>query len=386
MRVRTKFLLIAVSLVAFLFATFYLFFILRGRALLTAKLKELTHRNVTVGALDIAPLFRVRVKGLFVEGLFKAEQITFTPSVIGFAAGKLAFYDITAVRPEFTYEKKAAGQGGKPLTVSPSFDLKNLIVKRLHIRDGRFNFIDHTAGEQGIRLTVKDIQFTLNNSYLFPASLLCKFALKGRIPWQEGQQEGAIEADGWIDPIKKDMQAKLKINDIDGIYLYPYYSGWIDLEKTRIQKAKLNFTSLIQGLDNNVTAQCRLELTDIERAPKPADAQEDKAGKIASAVLDFFRAMNQGKIVLDFTIRTKMDRPEFGLGNIRSAVKDKITEARKGRGNAVTTVLLVPARILESTVRGLADISRAVLDGSFAVGNEFKKAVEASFEKTSRNE
>ena len=63
------------------------------------------------------------------------------------------------------------------------------------------------------------------------------------------------------------MQAALKIKDIDAIYLYPYYSMWVDLEKARIEKAKLNFSADINGLNNNVNVECHLELTDMVRKP-----------------------------------------------------------------------------------------------------------------------
>jgi hypothetical protein len=76
-----------------------------------------------------------------------------------------------------------------------------------------------------------------------------------------------------------------------------------------------------------------------------------------------------------------MDRPEFGFGNIRMAVEDKITQGSKGNKFGVTSVLLFPAKLLEGTVKGTTDISKAVIDGAFAVGNELKKAVEDSFKK-----
>jgi hypothetical protein len=177
------------------------------------------------------------------------------------------------------------------------------------------------------------------------------------------------------------MQATFKIQDIDGVYLYPYYSNWMDTEKMRIEKANLNFNSNIHALNNNVTAECHLELTDIVRKPRPAEEVAERAEKMVSAALDIFKSLDQGKIVLDFTIRTKMDRPEFGFGNIKMALQHKIAQARSSVSTGPQDLLLFPVKLVEGVIKSAADVSKAMIDGTFAVGNELKKSVEQSFKK-----
>ncbi len=76
-----------------------------------------------------------------------------------------------------------------------------------------------------------------------------------------------------------------------------------------------------------------------------------------------------------------MNQPEFGVGNIKTAVEDKIIKARTGGGIKPQDIFLLPFRIVEGSVRGATDISKAVIDGTFAVGNELKKAVGDTFKK-----
>jgi hypothetical protein len=163
----------------------------------------------------------------------------------------------------------------------------------------------------------------------------------------------------------------------------------VDLEKARIEKATLNFISTIHGLNNNVTADCHLELADIVRKPRsPEDSPErEKAEQIADAVLDLFRAMNQGKIVLDFIIRTKMDRPEFGFKSVKSAFEEKLALASKANGSfQPQDLLMLPGKLLEGAVKGATDFSKAVIEGTFAVGNQLKKSVEDTFKKEPKKE
>ncbi|MDD5255680.1 MAG: DUF748 domain-containing protein [Candidatus Omnitrophica bacterium] len=370
-----KVLAIAAVLAAVVFTAANVFLVFQGKALLVSLLKQATGRNVTLGSLELIPPLQFNLRDLQIEGILKAESISITPGFLGLIAGRISVNSLTLVKPEFIYEKDGSG----PAAFRPPAFLEKLIIGRLNVRDGALTFIDHGVGLEGIVLHVNRINVTLVNSYVPPKSLLSKFELTGKIPWEGGGEEGSIELEGWLDILKKDMQATLNLTGIDGIYLYPYYSSWVDIEKARIEKAKLNFTSSIQGLNNNITAHCRLELTDIVRKPRPSDVPAERAERITDVVLDIFRALNEGKIVLDFTIRTKMDRPEFGLGDIQSAVKDTIVSARKGKGPDPSMILAVPLKVLEGTIKGVADVSRAMIDGSYAIGKELKDVFEETF-------
>lgn len=373
--------------------------LLKGKSLILKGIEDFTHKKASIGDFDFSPPLNLQIRDLTIEGLGKVESVFIAPSIPYLLTGNIAFNNVLIVRPEITYQKNpveltglttAPAPAATPGTATPAPAAPTikpaekqplrLIFKSFHIKDGRIDFTDRTVGQGGIKLAVKDINFNLTNLYLFPVSAITNFDFKARIPWQEGKEEGKVEVEGWLNLYKKDMQATVKIEGIDGIYLYPYYSNWVDLEKARIEKANLNFTSNIQGLNNNVTADCHLELTDIVRKPRPAEEPQEKAEKIADAVLDIFKALNQGKIVLDFNIKTKMDRPDFGFGNIKMAFENKLAQARSGEFKP-EDALMFPGKLLEGFVKGATDLSKAVVSGTFAVGNEIKKSVEDAFKK-----
>ena len=357
---------------------------LKGQSFIIKKLEEFTHKKVNIGSFNISLPLNLEIRKLNIEGLAEADSVFISPSIIGLMTGRIVFNSVRFINPKLTYERliaqsiePAAATASVPSAVAKPKKKKplSLVFKRLNIKGGRIDFIDRTVGEDGLKITLKDLDFNLTNLYVLPYSGVTTFELKGKIPWQKVREEGKIEVEGWLNFFKKNMEATLKIEDIDGIYLYPYYSNWVDLEKARIEKANLNFSSDIHGLNNNLTADCHLELTDIVRRPRPDDQPQEKAEKITDAVLDIFRALNQGKIVLDFTIRTKMDKPEFGFGNIKMAFENKLTQARGGSGFKVQDVLLFPAKVLEETVKNAADVSKSLIEGVFAVGNELKKVI-----------
>ncbi len=369
-----------------------LFLILQGRAYIRNKLEKFTQKKVAIETLRFIPPLTIDIKGLDIENTLKADSVVISgsiTSIVTILTGNIVLNELRIVKPEFMYQRVPRA----PQTVKPSSFLPfipgsksqrlpfRFVAKRIIIKDGSIDFIDNTAGPEGIKIAVKDINFKLNNIYIFPRSTVTNIELRGKIPWRENRPPGSIEADGWLNFAKRDMQLTFKIKDIDGVYLYPYYSNWVDLEKARIDRATLNFSSNIQGFNNNVTADCHLELADIVRKPLPPEHGEQKESKITNAVIGMFKALDQGKVVLDFTIRTKMDKPEFGFGNVKMAFENKISQGMKGNSVRIIDLLRLPSNIIQGVVRGTTDLSKSVIDGTFSVGQEVKKSIEETFKR-----
>jgi len=391
----------SIILVLLFVSATYFFVHIDGKNIFTKHLENMTKRKVTVGSFKVIPPLRIEIRNLDIEGMLKAEFISVIPSVLAFLNGNIGFNDITIVRPEFTYEKllsqastvkdNALSESSEPAktnNVIKEISRKNkialrFIFKQVRIDDAKINFFDQTVGPEGIKLIAKNVYIKLSDFFLMPRKAVANFEINGSIPWKLGQDEetGTFNFEGWIDLYKKDMLAKLDIKGIDGLYLYPYYSQWVDLANSSIQEAKLNFTSNINGLNNDVTADCHLELTDIKFKP-PVEGQETDSGqRYAKAVLNFFKAGEDGKIVLDFKVPTKMDNPKFGLWMVRDAVEGKFEASRKSATPLVGNVFLFPIKLLEGAVRATTDLSKATIDGTFAIGKEIKDGFKGSFKK-----
>jgi len=390
-------------------AAMYIFFVNEGKDIFVAKLEKITERKVTLGSFKVVLPLAVKIKDLNIEGMGKVDSVSISPSVLGFYMGSLAFNSIKVVNPQLTFERAAAvkeealNTKGEPvaassgentdtadssLQVSPSAELSHkereqvhLIIKHAEIKGGRLNFIDYKMAENGIKITVEDIAFNLSNLYLYPRSVITNFELKGSIPWHKEAEKGTVKLEGWVNFFKKDMRARLEINGIDAVYLYPYYASFIDLEKARIERAKLDFSTDVNGLNNNVSANSHLELNEVVFKQRSPSEQKDREERVAAAVINVFKTMDQGKIVLDFKVNTKMDAPEFGFDNIRLAFEEKLMRGLKSGKVDVEDIVTLPTKFLQGTVKGATDLSKAVIDGTFAVGVELKKAVAGAFKR-----
>jgi len=208
--------------------------------------------------------------------------------------------------------------------------------------------------------------------------------VSGVVPWSHAADnpEGKIRVKGWVNLLKRDMDANIEIRDIDGVYLYPYYSTWVNLEKAHIEKARLQFTSDLKAAENKLTAACHLELTDVTFRTRQDEDQKQKPERMASAVSDMVKTLNEGKVVLDFIIRTRLDRPEFRFGDMKMAFEDK---RAKGQEEALRfksdTFFSMPVKLSQETFASLGKAARQLSQPFVRVAGQMRAWVVRTYHR-----
>jgi hypothetical protein len=378
-----------ITITVIIFSLVYTVILLAAKTVIANKIQKATGLKTTISGLIILPPFNIEARGFEVAGLIKADRVCLAPSLRSLLFGKLAFNKIVIGSPEVTYQRNPLVEPVQD-SRAPVMDIQSesvapiatrskvfpVIIKSLKIYSGRLNFIDTTAASGKISVIIKDVNFYITNLSTSGMKGVSDFDLNAKLSWNTGEPDGKILLQGWLDFYKKDILATLKIENIDALVFYPYYSTWVDLGKARIDKAKLGFNCNIKGQNNEVTADCHLELVDIVRKVRLLDEPQQKAERLTDAVLDMFKSMNKGKVVLDFVLHTKMDRPEFGFANIKSAFEGKLMQARSSAGLRPQDVLSWPGRWVMSGIKSGADLSNAAVDGIMGLGNGIKKFFE----------
>jgi len=384
-RIERIFGLVVISL-AILFGLVYIFLTIAGKAIISRQLESLTNKKTTIEYFGFTPGFHLQIVHLDIQGLFKADSIYITPDIFGLLCGKLSFNNLKFIRPELTFIRTppVIVEGVKPNAeiilaeplkpVEPQTPNSLPIgFKHFKIKDGTLIFIDQIMTSKSIKIVIKDLNCSLNNFYLYHRPVVTKFTINGNIPWRDGEEQGKVKLDGWINYAKKDMRATLSIKDIDAIYLYPYYSTWVDLDKARIEKARLNFASEIIGINNDVSANCHMELVDMVRKPLEVGESEEKASLITNKVLDMFKAVDQGRVELNFSVKTKMNNPQFGFDNFKTAFEGKLMQSKRASAFKPEDAFSLPVKAMQSGFKSFTDLGRAMVDGVFAIGKEIGK-------------
>ncbi len=384
-----------------IFCAAFVFFSIRGKDLIVRGLQDATSKKVSIDYFALHLPSEVTLGDVNIHGLARARSVVIRPNIVECLFGRLVFDKIALQGLEYTYVKAnpvsvVSSSSADPVVMPPASEHilqfvegvrqklslpRGIFIKNLDSTFGTIDFIDESVGNGGLEFRLEELSLVLYNLTYLSHSSVSNFDLKANISWHESRDKGKLEARGWFDFAKKDIETTVSIADIDGVYLYPYYSGWIDIEKARIDKAKLDFNSLIRGEDNNLVAECHLELKDIVFKPRPPKEELQKEERIVNTVVGAFKSMDQGKIAIDFVVRTRMDRPEFGLANIKTAVEDKLMQARQANRLTVQKAALLPGKVVGGTVKGTTDITRALIGGTLSLGKELKKALEVAFKK-----
>lgn len=391
----TKIVVVCLFVFVILFSAAHIFLNLKGKSLLKKKLQQTLNRKVNIGRLSTSFPLNMRIKDINVEGFCKMKEVFLVPGAYDIfnQVFRLSLIKITA--PEIALEKTSTGLSTCLITKSASQPPKpqakvvparkrrqplRLAVDRLLIADGVFNFTDSQTAKEKITVSAQNLNLEMENFILGKlVSQITSFSLQADLPWREDHENGKVNIEGWLNLKKKDMQAKISIEDIDGIAFYPYYEEWVDLENARIKKAKLNFSADVNSLNNDMAVHYRLELTDIVFRPRSPNEEEHKAERIAHAVIGIFKNLNQGKLVLEQTFKTKMDSPEFGFDIIRKAFEDQLS--KQSNGFDPQEVLILPSKLIEGTFRGFTGVTTALINGAFTAGREISRAVQNGFKK-----
>ena len=404
MRIGIKILIVVLVILVLLFSAVYIYFATKGKTLLIEKLEQGLKREIHIGQQALKMPLVLEMKDLKIGELGKVDYVSVSVSLSGLLGGKIVLNNVKIVRPEINWvrkppgtaaikqdsfgvkepEKKILGQPQSQANAAPQSQANAapqsqanaagkqrspIMIKHLSVEDGIINFIDQAVSETGIQVTLKEVSLDMDNLYLFSkVPMITNFHLTARMPWREGSSEGTFYTSGWVNLFKKDMQARLELEGIDSVYLHPYYSQWMDLEDARIKEARLNLFSDIEGENNEVVAHCRLELTDLKFKSRPTDEPEHEAEKIATVLLGIFRALNQGKIVLNFTIRTKMYNPEFDFSGIGQAMDNTINEAIESGKVKVTDGILPPGGVVKDVTKGTTGAAQAIIESTLSIG------------------
>jgi hypothetical protein len=367
----------------------HIFISKEGRKLVQAKLEQTFQRKVTVGSVHTSFPFALVVRDVEMKDVLFIEQAVAQGGIFDIFSGNFVLDHLLISRATLNLVKHAekpppaAGEGAAAGTASPDnaicLIIPRILLKKVIITDSTLNLIDWGVNDAGLKVTVKNMDAQVENVNLpVTGAGVSSFSMRGVIPWENMAENGKVRLEGWIDLSKKDMRASLNLQDIDGLYFYPYFSGWIDSEKAKLSKAKLNFTSQMTGLNNDVTMDCHLELTDVQMKPHAEGEPEDRAEKITNVVLELLKSMNQGKIAIDFKVLTTMDSPKFGYGVIQSAFNSKIKECIQAEELKPSLVKL-PARIVGGVFKTAADLTRSVINGTVGIGQAIGKSLQASF-------
>jgi hypothetical protein len=384
-----------ILVVFFLWGIPYVLVCLGGKPFIERRFEDFIGRDISIGSMRVYFPYRILMSDISIDNIAVMESVEVIPQIASFVTGKAVFESIKIIKPVINYERgtriRLDKEGEEPQarivtgaaiqmpTATPRYFFP-LVIKHLFIQDGIVHFSDYSVKKEGLLLSLKDLSLSIGNIYSYTYNVSSDFSVKGNVPWEEGQKLGRIYGEGSINFFKKEIQAYLRIEDINARSLQPYYADALEeevLEKARIGKVIAKFSWEVSGFNNVVTNRFRLELTDVERPPA-GEGPPEREERIADVILDTYKLQ-----AVEFSNTTSFDAfTFFVLGDVKSAVEEKL-HGMRGPSRA-QQALKAPGKVVGGVLSGVGEVSNAVVSGTISIGREIFRGVFGSFRREKR--
>lgn len=241
--------------------------------------------------------------------LLSAEDVRIGVNPFSLFGPRVLLSHIILTKPELKIEKNSEGDLNVDDFLAPAQEpkakkAKTLLILKAEIKKGQIQFLDKTVLPQPLTSKIDHLNLRLAKVSFPPTTAKTNFRLSFDLINLANQIKGTFHTQGWINMVKKDMLADLEIKNFDLIYFKPYYkSGFSYLES-----GVLDFSSDLDSKDNNLMAICRLEARYLSFG-EPSQAASKLLDVSVRDLVEYLKD-SQGKIVMNFTLRGKMDKPQ----------------------------------------------------------------------------
>lgn len=291
-----------------------------GKRIAESQISSNLKMPAKIGSLGVGFPFSITLTNLELGNLARVEKISFSPNLLGFITGRIVLGNLTVVNPLLTIEQAANGK-----TNLPELEQKGkqppLFITGLAVNNGKIVFTDRRVDRNGYTTIIEKLNVKVSKVMLPLASLRTNFRIEASLTDNKDKMLGDIFSSGWLDFGPKNMDGTFQIKGLEVAHFSPYYGNFIsDRELT---SGKLNIDSDLKAENNALKILSKLKLSDLiyaEPEPKEEDVQQQVISfDIAKNALDFFKD-ESGNVNLDFSIETKLDKPNFSPAALRRII------------------------------------------------------------------
>ena len=406
MKFLTAIVLIVVILGGIALAALHVFVNIKGEELLIEKLEGTFEREASLESLSTSFPTNLHVKGVKVEGLFTIDEVDAKGGVFDVFRKTFNLSLLRVIRPKIIIERSfiestAASFGAKDKSIpkdteadaeeAADIDPMKLtkgeflptafVLKRLIVNEGTLYFIDKEVSEEGLTVEIKDVDIEAKNINLSRSGpRRTPFKLEGIVPWPSKEGEGRIELNGWVEYFQRNMDAKLKLSNMDYISFKEYYPPFWKPDNLGINEATFTLDAKLDSKNNDMTIDCVLSVDKIGFVEVEESKDEELYSRIKTirTMLGLFKGTKE-KPSIHFIVKTKMDAPQFDLSSLKESFQANF---KMGPQMMLDMLFGKVKKTAEPVTDTATDVKEAtvdrVVDTMKSIGNAFKEMFSSS--------
>jgi hypothetical protein len=221
------------------------------------------------------------------------ERLTVRPNLLSWMWGKIVIDHIQVEKaklylvrnPDGTLNvsdmlQASSGKGSSPAKTT------DVTIKAIDLMDGEIVILDNAlADPNGLQTALDRVELHLRQlQWPIRPTTVTHFSLSSRMNPGGRQQESVsrIILKGWINWLRRDLQANLEVKDLDVAQFNPYLKGDAAFF-SNLESCKIQFSSEAKSTENVLTATCRFRMSDV--TVNPENSLDGKLFGIPSATI-----------------------------------------------------------------------------------------------------
>ena len=315
-------------LIAFIITVIALFIILNltfpylAKEAIVRQIEQGLKVKASISKVSVTFPLTVNLIKLKAGELMQADKVSVSPSLLGFLAGKIVLNRVGLVNPVIVLEQSAEGKINIPQLDSKG-QAPKVYLAGLTIRNGTVIFIDKKVDARGFKTILTDINADVFKAPFPVSSMKANFKVSASFLNLSSAKIGDINFTGWVDFGPKDMDAVLRLQDLDLAYFRPYCGNFIS--ESQLDSARLNMRSVFSSQNNDLEIITDLNLSDLVYAQTERQEAEFTSFDMAKSALDLFTDA-KGELALEFKLKTRLNSPGFNSKELKKII---LTSAAK---------------------------------------------------------
>jgi len=379
MKILRKILVIHLIIFAVIFCSGYIFVAFFAKPVIEAQIEKQLGIEAEISSVSLTLPLAIEINNFILKDIAAIKKIRISPSIIGFLAGKIVLNNVSVIKPELTIERKKDGTFNIPQIKQTG--KSQVIAAGISIKDGRILVRDKKVSEEVFSFEVKNLNAYIRKASLLPYPLKIEYDISADILSRPGIENAVIAGKGWIDWTNKDMLGDLNISGIDAMLFAPYFRNFV-AKPEQLGQAKASFGADLSAENNDLLVKCRLLINNLSAKKETGEQAAEKsiAESLQTAALELLKTPAD-EIVIDFEIRTKLDRPRMDKMALKGAVFQPIIQKA-----------IEKPEELKDTIEGLGEqikekiknIDKEDMQELKEKGKEIEDAFKAIFKKKSQ--
>ena len=365
---------ILIGILIFLFIGGYFILTFYAVKFIQPRLQKVMGRGFTLAEIKVKTTY-LSARGIQYEDpqskqrLLQIEEMRIYPSFLTLLTRSIHINEVTILQASFFFYRSREGSLVGPWVTMKKEEKRKesseegenerresiqIEIDRIRVQGGSIDFEDRNMREPPAQIKLREVDFEIRDIGYPLASSHSPIEFKAKI---EGRtQKGMITLKGWIDAKTMDMEASLKVRQIEVVTFEPYYRKRVTAE---IESGMMNMDSKIALRGKKVDAPGELDLVNLH--------VKEGSGMVLWIPAETMVSLLEKKghqIKVQFHLKGDIENPQF---NVRETLLTQVA------------ISFAQALGIPITVVG-EEVLRGTLKGEKGLGEELQ-SIEKLFKK-----